>query len=237
MSETRRMALPLLAAGQAQKHVTVNEALARLDALVWPQVISAGLSTPPVSPAEGDAHVVAGSPTGAWAGHAAQIAFCINGGWDFASPRAGWRAFDLESGRVLLFDGTQWVSDALSFATGGAATLGRVIEIDHVVEAGTVSTAAGAIPAGAVVLGVSARVTSAITGGATSWSLGVAGSADRYGSSLGVGLNSYAAGVTGSPQAYYGATALTLTAAGGSFSGGSVRLAVHLWELQPPRSV
>ncbi|WP_118134892.1 DUF2793 domain-containing protein [Oceanicella sp. SM1341] len=237
MSETRRMALPLIAAGQAQKHVTVNEALARLDALVWPQVLSADLAAPPAAPAEGDAHVVGAAPTGAWAGQAGSIAFRINGGWDFAAPRPGWRTHDLDSGAMLTFDGADWVADAVAFGSGGAATLGRVIEIDHAVAAGAVSTAAGAIPAGSVVLGVSARVTSALTGGATSWSLGVAGSADRYGSSLGVAQNSYAAGLTGSPQAYYNDTALTLTAAGGSFTGGAVRLAVHLWQLRPPRQV
>ena len=34
MSVTPRLSLPLLAAGQAQKHVTHNDALTRLDALI-----------------------------------------------------------------------------------------------------------------------------------------------------------------------------------------------------------
>ncbi len=34
MTDTTRLGLPLLAPAQAQKHVTVNEALGRLDAVV-----------------------------------------------------------------------------------------------------------------------------------------------------------------------------------------------------------
>lgn len=47
MSQSPNLALPYLAAGQAQKHVTVNEALRLLDALVQAAVESAALSAPP----------------------------------------------------------------------------------------------------------------------------------------------------------------------------------------------
>jgi hypothetical protein len=40
MDETPSLALPYLAAGQAQKHVTLNESLRRLDALVQLSVMS-----------------------------------------------------------------------------------------------------------------------------------------------------------------------------------------------------
>jgi len=80
---------------------------------------------------------------------------------------------------------------------------------------------------------VTARVIEEITG-ATSWSLGVAGSPDRYGVGYGVSLNSFANGVTSQPQAYFGPTALELTAAGGDFTAGKVRIAVHYAELTPP---
>jgi hypothetical protein len=83
------------------------------------------------------------------------------------------------------------------------------------------------------VLGVTGRVLTELTG-ATGWSLGVTGSPDRYGTGYGTGAGSFAHGVTGQPQAYYGQTELAVTAEGGAFTGGTVRLAVHLLDLQPP---
>ena len=74
MAETPNLVLPYLAANQSQKHVTVNEALRRLDALVQISVQSTALATPPASPTEGQRWIVPASPTGAWAGHAGQIA-------------------------------------------------------------------------------------------------------------------------------------------------------------------
>jgi hypothetical protein len=50
---TPRLALPYLAAGQAQKHLTVNEALAALDGLVHTAVESRTLAAPPQAPADG----------------------------------------------------------------------------------------------------------------------------------------------------------------------------------------
>ena len=48
--------LPYLLASQAQKHVTVNEALRLLDGLV---VLDRHLTAPPASPADGDRYIVA----------------------------------------------------------------------------------------------------------------------------------------------------------------------------------
>ena len=52
MSDTPRLGLPLLAAGQAQKHVTHNDALMRLDALAHLAVASRAQTVPPGSPGE-----------------------------------------------------------------------------------------------------------------------------------------------------------------------------------------
>ena len=68
MTETTHLGLPYLAAAQAQKHVTHNEALSRLDAVVQLAVIDTTLTVPPGSPAEGDRYIVADGATGAWAG-------------------------------------------------------------------------------------------------------------------------------------------------------------------------
>ena len=50
MDTSPNLALPYLLANQAQKHVTVNEALRRLDALVQLSVLSASLAATAADP-------------------------------------------------------------------------------------------------------------------------------------------------------------------------------------------
>ena len=117
MSNSPLLALPYLAASQAQKHVTVNEALSLVDGLLHLSVITRALATPPASPLDGDRYVVAGSPTGAWVGHAAQIALRMEGAWRFLNPRAGWRVWIADEALLLVFNGTIWVSPSASAPT------------------------------------------------------------------------------------------------------------------------
>lgn len=231
MTDTARLALPLIEAAQAQKHVTVNEALARLDAVAGALVESVGLTAPPAQ-VDGEAHVVGAGATGDWAGQDLALAYGVGGGWDFVAPPAG-LAVTAADGARHVWNGSAWVAGQLTGSAGGAATLGDVVEVAHDLASGASSTVAGAIPAGSVVIGVSARVEQAI-GGAASWQLGVAGSADRYGSGLGVAVNSFAAGLTGQPQAYYADTDLVLSATGGDFTGGRVLIAIHRLAIRPP---
>jgi hypothetical protein len=236
MSNSPRIGLPYLDAAQAQKHVTMNEALARLDVIAAGRVETLALTSPPLSPVDGEAHIVPAGATGAWIGRDGEVAVSLNGGWDFIAPWAGWRLWSASDNGSVIFDGTDWLMVAQPLSTGGALSALRHAEIDHVIAAGATSLTAAFIPDKAIVLGATARVTGAITG-AASWSLGVTGSPDRYGSGFGVGLNAFAHGVTGSPLAYFGASTLLLTAAGGDFTGGIVRIAVHYFELSPPRAI
>lgn len=236
MSNSPRIGLPYLDAAQAQKHVTVNEALARLDVVGAGRAETMQSGVPPASLAEGDAHIVPAGASGAWAGQDGNVAIFLNGGWDFIPPWAGWKLWVAAESGFAVFDGVEWQLVDQPTAAGGAFTLLRLVEIDHVVGSGTTSETAAFIPDKAIVLGVTARVIETI-GGATSWSLGVTGSPDRYGSGIGVGLNAFAHGVTSSPLAYYGGSTLLLTAESGTFSGGTVRIAAHYFELSPPRTV
>src|SRR5690625_1147727 len=68
MSDTPRFAMPLLDAAQAQKHVTVNEALMRADLLAARRVAYRG-AVPPEGPGDGEVCIVAEGASGAWAGH------------------------------------------------------------------------------------------------------------------------------------------------------------------------
>lgn len=236
MSETARLKLPLVQPSQAQKHVTVNEALTRLDAVAQAGVVSRSLTTPPASPAEGDAYAVPGGAGEDWASHDGDLAVFVNGGWLFLTPEVGWRIWVADERLAALFDGSGWAAGAVSVTPNGAGLVHRSVEIDHVVTAGAATVTADVIPAQSVVYGVTGRVIDAITGTATAWELGIGGaSPDRYGTGYGVAQGAWARGLTAEPLAYYQDTALTLTALGGSFAGGMVRLAVHLAELTLPR--
>lgn len=232
MSETPRFAMPLLDAAQAQKHVTVNEALMRADVLGAAVVEDRDLAQPPAMPVDGHAHIVGAGATGAWAGQDGDLALFLNGGWEFVAPWEGCAVWVAAERTRLTRVGGAWTQEQSGISPGGAATMARVVELDHVLS-GAVSTTAPVIPDKSVVLGVTGRVLAEITG-ASGWSLGVAGSLDRYGAGYGTGAGAFAHGVTGQPQAYYGATPLEVAAQDGAFTGGSIRLAVHLLELQPP---
>lgn len=235
MSDTLRFNLPLLDAAQAQKHVTVNEALVRTDAVGARRAESKSLTTPPAA-LDGEVHIVGTGSSGDWAGQDNALAIFTNGGWDFVAPWSGLLVWIEDEGANALFTEAGWITAPLSGSTGGAQTIGRVVEIDHTLTVGASSTTVAAIPDKAIVLGVTARVAAEITG-ATTWSLGVSGSPDRYGSGFGTAQNSFAHGVTGQPQAYFGATPLVATAAGGDFTGGALRIAVHILEIAPPVSI
>ncbi|WP_372095519.1 DUF2793 domain-containing protein [Tistrella mobilis] len=87
---TPRLGLPLLAAAQAQKHVTHNEALTVLDVLAQIAVKSRSQTLPPANPAEGDAYLIPFGASGAWAWRDGQLALWTAGGWRFITARDGW---------------------------------------------------------------------------------------------------------------------------------------------------
>lgn len=234
MVDTANLTLPLLDAAQAQKHVTMNEALARIDALGFAAVASVGSSVPPVS-IDGETHVVGQGATGAWTGRDLEIAIAQNGGWEFFAPRAGWQVWSLADHVFLVFDGAAWQGGAVAVSSGGAATVQEVMEFDQTLS-GSVATSTEVIPDKASVLGITARVVEVIAG-ATDWSLGVSSDPTRYGAGFGTALNSAAEGVTGQPVTYYGGEPVEITANGGSFTAGRLRIAVHFQAVRAPRAV
>ena len=236
MARTAQLSLPLVMPSQAQKHVTVNEALARLDAAAQLRVHSSQVASPPDSAVDGTSFLIPQQATGPWQDRIGQIAVWSNGGWVYLAPKAGWRVWDESLVGHQSNDGAGWVPHAVTLSPNGAGMGWRVIEFDHVVSTGTANQTAVSIPASAQVVGVTGRVVGALSGpGLTGWRIGVAGSDNRYGSGLGTGLNSYLLGLSGSPVTYYVATPLLIGAEGGSFAAGVIRLAMHVVELTPPR--
>ncbi|NKN35682.1 DUF2793 domain-containing protein [Agrobacterium sp. a22-2] len=109
---TANLALPYILPSQAQKHVTHNEALQRLDAAVQ-LVLAAHLATPPEDPSEGACYAITTPTAGAWSGKAGQVALRQDGAWIFLQPRHGWRAYDLANQHPVVFVDGQWTDPPL----------------------------------------------------------------------------------------------------------------------------
>jgi len=122
VSQTPLLALPYLAPAQAQKHVTVNESLRALDALVHISIVDRDLAAPPASPAEGARYIIAAGATGAWAGQDGAIGAFQDGAWFFYTPRLGWLAWIEDESQYMGWDGAAW--SALGAPPNTVALLG-----------------------------------------------------------------------------------------------------------------
>lgn len=109
MDTTENLQLPFLQAGQAQKHVTHNDALVALDAMLHISVATSSLNLPPPSPANGERCIVGAAPSGAFSGHAGSVAAWQGQGWSFHTPRRGWLAHATDADMLLVFDGSNWI--------------------------------------------------------------------------------------------------------------------------------
>jgi hypothetical protein len=103
MSDTSHiLGLPYIQPAQAQKHVTHNEALRVLDALVQLSVEDRDQTAPPATPTSGD-----------WTGQDGSIAVYENAAWAFYAPQNGWQAVVRAEGTTLIFNGLDWVGSAI----------------------------------------------------------------------------------------------------------------------------
>ena len=234
MSETSQLGLPLVQPAQAQKHVTVNEALVRLDGLTHLRLLSNSLTTPPITAIDGEAYGVPVGGVNEWSLNVGDVAIFSNGGWVFVTPKEGWRSYIVDQGESAIYSGTGWVASALGISPSGAKSGFEIVEFDHVIGAGATSVTATDIPQYAMVFAVTGRVKTAITGTLTSFDLGVAGFTNRYGGGLGLAQGSWLVGITGQPVTYYANTPLQLTANGGDFTAGELRLVMHYFVATPP---
>jgi hypothetical protein len=157
---------------------------------------------------------------------------------------------DVTNNRVTVHDGTTaggFPAAKLSEAVLNTAASNVLAQgpngskITHVVAEQLVSGLSGAsvtasvqIPAGALVKAVASRVVTAITG-PTSFEIGYSGSLNTFGSGLGLTAGSTNEGLI-SPNPFYTATSIVLTATGGSFSAGAVRLSVVYEIVSAPTS-
>ena len=116
MATTNHLAITLVEQSQAQKEITVNAALTRLDAMLNSGAKSRSTNTPPGSPAAGDVYIVGSAPTGAWAGQAGKITY-FDQLWKFITPLQGAMLWVNDEGLKLVFNGSSW-----AIYTPGAAS-------------------------------------------------------------------------------------------------------------------
>lgn len=109
MDETStNLKLPYLQAAQAQKHVTHNAALERLDLIVQLVLQSFAETVPPLAPDEGQVWAIGSGAVNDWVGHDNELAGWSNGGWVFVAPQPGWCA--ALGGEIRVWDGAAWVA-------------------------------------------------------------------------------------------------------------------------------
>lgn len=230
---TPNLGLPFIVQGQAQKEVTHNEALIRLDALVHGSVRSRTLATPPGSPANGERWIVQAGATGAWAGQAGRIAHWNVNAWAFYVALEGWRYHVEDERLTVVWTDGQWRDRIVGTANGGALRL-VAIEQELVLTGAFVDTTTAVIADRMIALAVASRTTQAITG-ATSYNVGVAGNTSQFGGSLGAALGSNNVGVIG-PTAFYANTPIRVSANGGAFTAGRVRVVLYALAFTAPTS-
>lgn len=118
MDESARLGLPYLIPNQAQKHVTVNEALRKLDQMVQLCVQSKAISIQPEAPLDGEAYIIPASATREnWSGYTVNTIATFQGCAGTVFPAlAGMRAYILDEAMMRVFYGADWM------AVAGAAT-------------------------------------------------------------------------------------------------------------------
>src|SRR6202012_4436718 len=121
---TPRVGAPLLAASQAQKNVTHNEALYQFDAFLCARFIDRTHAAPPSSPSDGDTYLVAASATGTWLGQDGNIAYSADGAWRFYAPFAGLIAYVSAESALIVYTGSAWVDFASMIATQNLPMVG-----------------------------------------------------------------------------------------------------------------
>src|SRR4051812_42022527 len=109
MTNTPHLTIPLLYYNQAQKEITVNEAILTIDALLNPLVKDVGLNSPPSDPINGDVYIIGKKPENEWAGKPYFVAYFYYS-WRFIRPNEGLELWVVNRKKKYFFDGDKWKS-------------------------------------------------------------------------------------------------------------------------------
>ena len=224
MSATARLNLPYIAPLQAQKQVAYNEAMAALDQLVQPAVISRTITAPPGSPDEGDTYIVAPSATGAWAGKDGKFACWLDGAWSYRTPADGWLAYIVDAGVLAVHQAGAWTDLVLleAYAEGTWSPVlnfgGAAVGMTYASTPAGRYTRIGRTVFATGSLTLTAKVSS--TGAATIAGLPFASANDGIPQSAPIGLASGMSSVSGAVTAILAANANRLSLYQSSNGGG-----------------
>jgi hypothetical protein len=231
MSKTGRLGLPYIVTSQAQKEVTHNEGLNRLDAFVMP-VVSEIADMPPSSPTVGELVIVGTSPTDEFIGHENELAQYLTGGWIFYTPFKWMDAVVESLDSRMTWNGSEWMPFGLLAKDSGEFL--RIQSWQDDVDLSSIDETSTDIPNRATVLAVNTRVITAITGTVTTFGVGVSGDTSRYGNGISTAQDSTNIGLTYYPVSYYSDTPIEITPDSGSITGGVVRINVHYMAFRGP---
>jgi Protein of unknown function (DUF2793) len=108
--QSARLNLPYLAAGQMQKHVTLNEALTALDVLVQTRVVSRTVEAQPQTPGDGDLYILPDNRAGAdWDGfQPGALVRAEGGGWLAVDPVDGMLARVADADEFVVWTDGAW---------------------------------------------------------------------------------------------------------------------------------
>jgi hypothetical protein len=123
LTNSDNLALPFILPSQAQKHVTHNEALLALDAIVQLSVISKSFTEGLSDAASGDRYIVASNPTGRFENQTGNLAAFQDGVFQFYTPQIGWLAYIVDEDAYQYFDGSIWQDLTNSDSYGEFLTL------------------------------------------------------------------------------------------------------------------
>lgn len=235
MSKTRRLGLPYIMQGQAQKEVTHNQALNKLDVFVCP-VIEAIIDEPPTTAKDGDIYIIGEQPADSFADHANKLAQYMSGSWTFYPPIEYMEVVILSEKQKFTFIEDKWMqlnSTNISSHKSNEANHNankNYLKIEQWEEdlnlLGKVVTSKNIIPHHSMVIAVNVWVIDAITG-APSFAVGVKEDPSRYGDKLSIAKDTTNIGMTYHPVTYYYDTPITIMPNQMEFTGGVVRVSVQ----------
>lgn len=100
--------------GGSSGEIVANDAQNVFDTFTSLNIKDRDLTSPPGSPAEGDAYIVGGTGSGAWLGQDNDVAYYFNG-WLFLTPFEGLRAYIADEDVTLVHNGTDWLGDQIQY--------------------------------------------------------------------------------------------------------------------------
>ena len=99
------------ALGDNNWHTLVNTNFKKIGTALHLSAKDRHLAVPPVTPADGDAYIVAGGATGTWVGHTNHVAVWIaqESAWYFLTPIKGYQAWVEDEAFMAVWNGSAWV--------------------------------------------------------------------------------------------------------------------------------